>query len=130
MSAGWLAQANVLYKHGFTICDCRNAHLIDRMAAQLLVIFFADDIFAANWNKCLITINIAFKQDRILNFFQQKTCLCEPVFNPFGNRNFVTVEDSSRNDREFLISVTALVLPYSVRIESVLLEMSRSAEPA
>jgi hypothetical protein len=53
-----------------------------------------------------------------------------PVFNPCGNRNLVIVEDSSCNDREFLIAVTALVLPDPVRIESVLLEMDRSAEPA
>ena len=39
LSAGWLAQTNVLYKHGFTICNGRNAHLIDRMASQFLVIF-------------------------------------------------------------------------------------------
>ena len=80
LSSGWLAQTNALYKHGFAICNGRNAHLIDRMASQFLVIFLADDIFAANWDKCLITINIAFKQDRILNFFQQKTCLCKLVF--------------------------------------------------
>jgi hypothetical protein len=50
------------------------------MASQFLVVFLADDIFAPDWDKCLITISIAFKQDRILNFFQQKTCLCKPVF--------------------------------------------------
>ena len=54
----WLSKANEFDEYSFAVRNCLNAHLVSGMPTQLMIIFFANDIFTAYREIGFITVDI------------------------------------------------------------------------